>query len=149
IEAGLKQAPDAARSINAEIPARLEEIITKALHKDREQRYQHAADIRGDLQGMERGSDTGWRAAEGAGASSGSHLQPSGQQNTQSSRMQTGTMRAERVSKVINSLAVLPFENASRDAEHEYLSDGIAGSLINILATVPKLRVMAQSTVFR
>ncbi len=43
----------------------------------------------------------------------------------------------------------MPFENASRDPEHEYLSDGIAGSLINILATVPKLRVMAQSTVFR
>jgi TolB-like protein/Flp pilus assembly protein TadD len=43
----------------------------------------------------------------------------------------------------------LPFENASRDPEHEYLSDGIAGSLINILATVPKLRVIAQSTVFR
>ena len=43
----------------------------------------------------------------------------------------------------------MPFENASRDSEHEYLSDGIAGSLINILATVPKLRVMAQSTVFR
>ena len=43
----------------------------------------------------------------------------------------------------------MPFENASRDPENEYLSDGIAGSLINILATVPKLRVMAQSTVFR
>jgi TolB-like protein/Tfp pilus assembly protein PilF len=43
----------------------------------------------------------------------------------------------------------LPFENASRDPEHEYLGDGIAGSLINILATVPKLRVMAQSTVIR
>jgi TolB-like protein/cytochrome c-type biogenesis protein CcmH/NrfG len=43
----------------------------------------------------------------------------------------------------------LPFDNASREPEREYLSDGIAGSLINILATVPKLRVMAQSTVFR
>jgi serine/threonine protein kinase/tetratricopeptide (TPR) repeat protein len=149
IEAVLTKAPAAARSINAEIPARLEEIINKALHKNREQRYQHAADIRGDLEGMERGSGTGRRAAEAAGASSGSHLQASGQQSTQSSRTQTGTMRVERVSKVINSLAVLPFENASRDAEHEYLSDGIAGSLINILATVPKLRVMAQSTVFR
>ncbi|HEY6443273.1 MAG TPA: hypothetical protein VIY66_08035, partial [Candidatus Acidoferrales bacterium] len=61
----------------------------------------------------------------------------------------TGTVRRERVSKIIDSLAVLPFENASRDPENEYLSDGIAGSLINILATVPKLRVMAQSTVFR
>ena len=43
----------------------------------------------------------------------------------------------------------MPFENASGDPEHEYLSDGITGSLINILATIPKLRVMAQSTVFR
>jgi TolB-like protein/Tfp pilus assembly protein PilF len=50
---------------------------------------------------------------------------------------------------MINSIAVLPFENASGDSESEYLSDGITGSLINILATIPKLRVMAQSTVFR
>jgi serine/threonine protein kinase len=62
---------------------------------------------------------------------------------------QTGALRPERVSKIIDSLAVLPFENASRDPEHEYLSDGIAGSLISTLATVPKLRVIAQSTVFR
>jgi len=62
---------------------------------------------------------------------------------------QTGSLRPERVSKVIDSLAVLPFENASRDLEHEYLGDGIAGSLVNTLATVPRLRVIAQSTVFR
>ncbi len=43
----------------------------------------------------------------------------------------------------------MPFANANGDPEHEYLSDGITGSLINILAQIPKLRVMAQSTVFR
>jgi len=43
----------------------------------------------------------------------------------------------------------LPFDNASGDSEYEYLSDGITGSLINTLAKIPKLRVMAQSTVFR
>jgi eukaryotic-like serine/threonine-protein kinase len=149
IEAVLTKAPAAARSINSEIPAGLEEIINKALHKDRDQRYQHAADIRSDLQGLECGSDSGRRAAEGASVSTAGHLQSSGEQSTRSLRAQAGTIRAERVSKIINSLAVLPFENVSREAEHEYLSDGIAGSLINILATVPKLRVMAQSTVFR
>jgi serine/threonine protein kinase/tetratricopeptide (TPR) repeat protein len=149
IEAVLTKTPAAARSINPEIPAGLEEIINKALHKDRDQRYQHAADIRSDLQGLKCGSDSSWRAATGASVSSASNLQSSGEPSTRSLRAQTGTIRAERVSKIINSLAVLPFENASRDAEHEYLSDGIAGSLINILATVPKLRVMAQSTVFR
>ena len=62
---------------------------------------------------------------------------------------ETAGLRPQRVSKIIDSLAVLPFGNASGDPEHEYLSDGITGSLINILATMPKLRVMAQSTVFR
>src|SRR5262249_54146918 len=72
-----------------------------------------------------------------------------GTQSAGSASNQTGTTRTKRSSKKPDSLAVLPFENLSRDPEHEYLSDGITGSLINILATVPKLRVMAQSTVFR
>jgi eukaryotic-like serine/threonine-protein kinase len=152
IEAVLIRPPAPARSINPDIPPRLEEIINKALHKDRDQRHQHAADMRTDLQRLERGTDSSWRVAHGAAEagpiSTTSHLQSTGE-STRSSTTQTGALRAERVSKIINSLAVLPFENASRDPEHEYLSEGIAGSLINILATVPKLRVMAQSTVFR
>ena len=149
IEAVLTRSPVPARSINPDIPPRLEEIINKALHKDREQRHQHAADIRTDLQRLERGTDSGWRGAEEDAESvlmsTRSHLHSRARNST----AQTGALRPERVSKIIDSLAVLPFENASHDSEHEYLSDGIAGSLINILATVPKLRVMAQSTVFR
>ncbi|MGA8873863.1 MAG: hypothetical protein WB460_22175, partial [Candidatus Acidiferrales bacterium] len=68
---------------------------------------------------------------------------------TRTSSIRRAAARPQRVAKVIDSLAVLPFENAGGDPEHEYLSDGIAGSLINTLATIPKLRVMAQSTVFR
>jgi serine/threonine protein kinase/Tfp pilus assembly protein PilF len=157
IEAVLTRSPVPARNINPDIPPRLEEIINKALHKNRDQRYQHAADIRTDLQRLERdtnsATDSGWRVAEeGAESvliSTTSHLHSTGKQTPRNATAQTGARRPERVSKIIDSLAVLPFENASRDPEHEYLSDGIAGSLINILATVPKLRVMAQSTVFR
>src|SRR5258708_31357680 len=50
---------------------------------------------------------------------------------------------------MVEWLAVLRLENASRDPEHEYLSDGIAGSLIYTLASVANLRVIAQRTVFR
>jgi serine/threonine protein kinase/tetratricopeptide (TPR) repeat protein len=142
IEAVLTRAPVPARSINPDIPPGLEEIINKALQKDRDQRHQHAADICKDLQRLERGSDSG-------SISTTSHLQSTGEQKSPSWTTQTGARRPERVSKIIDSLAVLPFENASRDPENEYLSDGISGSLINILATIPKLRVMAQSTVFR
>jgi len=153
IEAVLTRSPAPARTINPSIPPRLEEIISKALHKNRDQRYQHAADIRADLQQMERGPDSGWRAndpiTQTGQPSSSPDLHSTGEHRAQNPSTQTGTLRPARVSKIIDSLAVLPFENSSRDPEHEYLSDGIAGSLINILAAVPKLRVMAQSTVFR
>jgi len=153
IEAVLTRSPASARSINPDIPPRLEEIINKALHKDRDQRYQHAAEILRELQRLERGVDSGWRLAQEEAVSvepsTASHLHSSGEQSARNSTTQTGALRQARVSKIIDSLAVLPFENASRDPEHEYLSDGIAGSLINTLATIPKLRVMAQSTVFR
>ncbi|MGC2506994.1 MAG: tetratricopeptide repeat protein [Candidatus Acidiferrales bacterium] len=68
---------------------------------------------------------------------------------TRTSSARKAAPRPPRAAKGIDSLAVLPFENANGDPEHEYLGDGIAGSLINMLATIPKLRVMAQSTVFR
>ena len=50
---------------------------------------------------------------------------------------------------VIESLAVMPFVNAGGNPDTEYLSDGIAESLINILAQVPNLRVVPRSKAFR
>ncbi|MBA3257662.1 MAG: protein kinase [Pyrinomonadaceae bacterium] len=48
----------------------------------------------------------------------------------------------------IESIAVLPFANASADPDTEYLSDGITESLINSLSQLPRLKVMARSTMF-
>jgi TolB-like protein len=56
---------------------------------------------------------------------------------------------AARSRKPFDSIAVLPFENASADPDTEYLSDGITESIIGSLSHLPKLRVMARSTVFR
>ena len=60
-----------------------------------------------------------------------------------------GTYRLVWRSQALDSLAVLPFRNESADPNLEYLSDGITESLINGLSQLPKLRVMARSTVFR
>ena len=49
----------------------------------------------------------------------------------------------------IDSLAVLPFANASADPESEYLSDGITESLINRLSRLPDVRVISRASVFR
>lgn len=50
---------------------------------------------------------------------------------------------------LIDSLAVLPLLNGSKDPNTEYLSEGITESIINTLSKIPKLRVLACSTVFR
>lgn len=52
-------------------------------------------------------------------------------------------------SRKIDSIAVLPFVNATSDANNEYLSDGLTESLIGTLSQAPDLKVMARSTVFR
>ena len=56
--------------------------------------------------------------------------------------------RARR-KNVIDSVAVLPFANEGKDTDEDYLSDGITERLIDTLSQLPKLRVMARSTVFR
>jgi len=46
------------------------------------------------------------------------------------------------------SVAVLPFANLSPDPEQEYLSDGLAEELLNLLARLPELRVVARTSAF-
>jgi eukaryotic-like serine/threonine-protein kinase len=54
----LHKMPVAAVRLNPDLPAKLEEIINKALEKDRSLRYQHAADLRADLQRLKRDTDS-------------------------------------------------------------------------------------------
>jgi eukaryotic-like serine/threonine-protein kinase len=56
---------------------------------------------------------------------------------------------APPVVDVIDSVAVLPFENVGGDPDREYLSDGVAETLINKLSRLPDLKVIARSTSFR
>ena len=152
-EAILNRDPVAPIGVNPDIPSGLQEVIQRALQKDKHLRYQHAANMRADLKQLKRDTESGTNvAAEKTGSAvipaTGS-LASAGNRGDQGTTGGTSGLRRQRVPKVIDSLAVLPFGNTSGDPGYEYLSDGIAGSLINILATLPKLRVMAQSTVSR
>jgi len=140
-DAILNRAPVSAVRLNPGMPHKVEEIINKALEKDRALRYQHASDLRTDLQRLQR--DTGGRRlasqSAGAQAAAASPARPAKSADKPSSGKQT---------KAIDSLAVLPLENASGDPETEYLSDGIAETLINSLAQLRKIRVVPRAVAF-
>ena len=67
-QAILDRAPTPPIRLNPDLPPKLEDIIAKALEKDRNLRYQHAADMRTDLQRLKRDTDTGRAIAISSGS---------------------------------------------------------------------------------
>ena len=128
-EAILYRQPTPPVRLNPRLPHRLEEIIHKTLEKDRNLRCQSAAELRADLLRLKRDYSSGTVSVGAAG--------------------ERRTKTSEKSAGKIDSLAVLPLENASGDPDTEYLSDGIAESLINSLAQLRKIRIVPRGVAFR
>jgi serine/threonine protein kinase len=140
--------------LNPDLPPKLEEIINKALEKDRNLRYQHASEIRTDLQRLKR--DTQSTRIVATQASPDKTLKRGKLWRVLAAciaviglgAVGTWYLRSGRTGQ-IDSLAVLPFTNGGGDANTDYLSDGITESLIANLTHVPDLKVKSRNSVFR
>ena len=160
-DAILNRTPIPPVRLNPAIPPQLELIISKALEKDRALRYQSASDLRADLQRLKRDTDSA-RSLPAVKQSPrqtlrrySHHLVWAGVLVAVLSvfALFSSNMRNRLFGRGgsgrIESIAVLPFVNVSKDSKTEYLSDGITESLINSLSQLPSLSVSSRNTVFR
>jgi len=99
-------------------PIELKQLVGKALAKNPDDRYQTASEVLGELRSVKEGFESGV----------------------------TKTLRAS--ASTSPSVAVLPFTNLSADKEQEYFCDGMAEEIINALAHLEGLRVVARTSSF-
>jgi serine/threonine protein kinase/tetratricopeptide (TPR) repeat protein len=125
---------------STEIPAEMQWIVSKALRKDKTLRYQTARDFIIDLRNLASGLETKQLESESGGLGAEAP-------RTRSATKRSGARSRKR--NAVDSIAVLPLVNSTDNPDIDYLSDGITESLINNLSRIPKLRVMARSTVFK
>jgi serine/threonine protein kinase/TolB-like protein/Tfp pilus assembly protein PilF len=202
----LERAPTPPIRLNPDLPAELERIINRALEKDRNLRYQHASEMRAELQRLKRDTDSSRSPVVPAAAEPGIPASSAGKtvaapsaspattpaasgSATAVATSASGTVAAgpsspsvaaaepapwkpwamvgvmvalvlaamaaggyyflHRTPSAIDSVAVLPLANATSNSEMDYLADGITEGVINHLSRLPRLRVMARTTVFR
>lgn len=152
----LNRAPLPVSRVNPEAPPDLERIISKALEKDRELRYQTAAELRGDLRRLKRDTESA-KVLSQSGRSeprTPPHRLPGrwAVVVAVTSLVILATVAyvvRDRFSRTgVDSLAVLPFTNANPSPDAEYLTDGITESLISSLSQLPQIKVMSRNSVF-
>jgi serine/threonine protein kinase/Tfp pilus assembly protein PilF len=138
-------APPSAR--NPKVPAEWERIVTRLLEKDRSTRYQSAQDLLADLKRVNRDSSS--VAASPPLAAPGRGLRKyalaAGAGLVLAAAAAFLALRHNPSS--IDSLAILPFANASQSTDADYLSDGITDSLIGNLSSLPGLKVKSKNAV--
>ena len=154
-EAIMNRAPVPVVRLNHDVPPKLEDTINKALEKDRNLRYQHAADMRTDLQRLKRDTDSGKAAAV-------TELAPV----SRSRRLQwvaAGVFIAAIVIAIVlwqfrqpqalrsdsassKAIAVLPFQNAGSDKDTDFLRLALPDEIANTLSYVQSFSIRPFAT---
>jgi eukaryotic-like serine/threonine-protein kinase len=164
----LENSPIPALRLNPDVPLKLEEIINKALEKDRKLRYQHASEIRCDLQRLQRDTDSGRRASrESRSFGLGGVMRRLGtRQNALFIgivlALVAGTVLWQYRGKLLPSessnpvyeatfvrkatVAVLPLHNTTNDNNLEYLRFALADEIASVLTYSGEIDVRATAS---
>ena len=164
----LERAPASPVRLNPDLPLKLEGVINKALEKDRELRYQHAADMRADLKRLKRDTESGHTLSADerttparplaigkmiAGVAAAvviAALAIGAYVHYRSPRsLEPAAPAAATVVPSVRTLAVLPFRDLSGQSGSEVWGIGIADAIISRLATLQNLAVRPTNSVLK
>ncbi|HJS57709.1 MAG TPA: protein kinase, partial [Vicinamibacteria bacterium] len=155
LEAIFAWEPVAPARLNPKVPAELERVITRALEKDREQRYQSAAEMRTDLERLRHdptaalGPARRIRLAAWIGLATTLLALTAGVALWRDRPTWNAASPAQAEPTSLRSIAVLPFVDMSPGKDQEYFADGLAEELLNALARIPELRVIGRTSSFQ
>jgi serine/threonine protein kinase/Tfp pilus assembly protein PilF len=113
-----------ATSLNARLPIAIENILGKALEKDKDLRYQTAAEMRADLKRLKRDLETNKRSSD---------------------KSDSGKVASASGLAAKKSVAVLYFENQGGGKEDEYFRDGMTEDIITELSKITQLQIFPRS----
>src|SRR5215471_14366630 len=166
LDAVLHAKPTPPRDLNPNIPVELEAIIGKAMEKDRNRRYQSAAEIRSDLALLKREAESGVIKAPSATARLRAGTGTFGRTSRLQFYLLLGTAgllvtvlaavgawwfkhREVAVAEQRNAIAVLPLQNMNGDISIDYLRFALADELTSVLAYSRTLEVRPSSVTRR
>jgi len=137
--------PRDSSTLNAGLPPEFERTVSKMLRPDPNERYQTTKELLVDLKRLQQpeppaASVVRPRTPAVAAALLGAAFLLAA--------IGSWLLFRTRGSAGIDSIAVLPFENLTRDNAIDYLSDGITESLINSLSQLQGVKVIARNSVF-
>src|SRR5262249_13307695 len=164
----LQKEPTPLTHLLAEIPAELERIVSKALRKDKEERYQDVKDLLVDLKGL--ATEIPQVLSGVPGTTAKRRLQPPPEKPPRLRNRKRATVAVSLTILALGlgflarrlavrspaartgptrfeSVAVLPLENLSKDPDQEYFADGMTDALITDLAKIHGLRVISRTSV--
>ncbi len=153
--------PTLLNHLEQKLPEGLEYIITKALEKDKERRYQSIDELMADLQTFMESMKSDFAVTPRERASKNKKRLTTKKNTRRKKNYLYGGITSLLILLIasfyflnkqktqIDALAVLPFVNVGGDSQLEYFADGITESLINKLAAINDLKVISRTSVMR